>query len=151
MPPPTEQKFAEAYARLTGLDPKVFGREGLQGHQARRRWCRPSRSRAQAKAFADLNKVIQKDVSGDIGKYWDGSFVGERAEEMKLTADLLLDNRAGKIALGRLLPLLIILLWQAAGGTNGSLFGGVLPTPRPGLAGLEGLGVRARRDGAQSV
>ena len=30
--------------------------------------------KAQAKAFADLG-VIQKDVSGDIGKYWDGSFV----------------------------------------------------------------------------
>ena len=27
-----------------------------------------------AKAFADLG-VIQKDVSGDITNYWDGSFV----------------------------------------------------------------------------
>jgi sulfonate transport system substrate-binding protein len=34
----------------------------------------PEQIKAQAKAFADLN-VIQKDVSGDIVKYWDGSFV----------------------------------------------------------------------------
>jgi NitT/TauT family transport system permease protein len=47
---------------------------------------------------------------------------------MKPAADLLLDSRAGKIALGLLLPVLVVALWQAA-GTNGSLFGGVLPTP----------------------
>jgi NitT/TauT family transport system permease protein len=47
---------------------------------------------------------------------------------MKLANGLLLDNRAGKIVLGLVLPVLVVALWQAAGPT-GSLFGGVLPTP----------------------
>ena len=119
------QKFAEAYARLTGLDPKV----SAEASKAIKLGAvvSPEQIRAQAKAFADLG-VIQKDVSGDIAQVLGRLVRRERAQEMKLTADLLLDNRAGKIALGLLLPLLIILLWQAA-GTNGSLFGGVLPTP----------------------
>ena len=66
------QKFAEAYARLTGLDVKVSAEASkpikLGGVVS------PEQITAQAKAFADL-KVIQKDVSGDIARHWDGSFV----------------------------------------------------------------------------
>jgi sulfonate transport system substrate-binding protein len=66
------QKFAQAYAKLTGLDEKVSAEASktitLGGVVS------PEQIKAQAKAFADLN-VIQKDVSGDIVKYWDGSFV----------------------------------------------------------------------------
>jgi sulfonate transport system substrate-binding protein len=66
------QKFAEAYARLTGLDLKVSAEASksikLGGVVS------PEQITAQAKAFADL-KVIQKDVSGEIARYWDGSFV----------------------------------------------------------------------------
>jgi sulfonate transport system substrate-binding protein len=66
------QKFAEAYARLTGLDPKV----SAEASKAIKLGAvvSPEQIKAQAKAFADLG-VIQKDVSGDIAKYWDGSFV----------------------------------------------------------------------------
>ena len=66
------QKFAEAYAKLTGLDVKVSAEASkpikLGGVVS------PEQITAQAKAFADL-KVIQKDVSGEISRYWDGSFV----------------------------------------------------------------------------
>jgi sulfonate transport system substrate-binding protein len=66
------QKFAEAYAKLTGLEPKVSAEASksikLGGVVS------PEQITAQAKAFADL-KVIQKDVSGEISRYWDGSFV----------------------------------------------------------------------------
>jgi sulfonate transport system substrate-binding protein len=66
------QKFAEAYAKLTGLDAKVSAEASktitLGGVVS------ADQIRAQAKAFADL-KVIQKDVSDEIGKFWDGSFV----------------------------------------------------------------------------
>jgi ABC-type nitrate/sulfonate/bicarbonate transport system substrate-binding protein len=66
------EKFAQAYARLTGLDEKVSAEAAkaitLGGVVS------PEQIKAQAKAFADLN-VIQKDVSGDIAKYWDASFV----------------------------------------------------------------------------
>ena len=66
------QKFAEAYAAFTGLDLKVSAEAtkpiNLGGVVS------PEQIKAQAKAFADLN-VIQKDVSGDIAKYWDASFV----------------------------------------------------------------------------
>ena len=58
-------------------------------------WSSPEQIKAQAKAFADLG-VIQKDVSGDIAKYWDGSFVANAQQEMKPAADLLLDNRGRK-------------------------------------------------------
>ena len=66
------QKFAEAYAKLTGLDVKVSAEASkpikLGGVVS------PEQITAQAKAFADL-KEIQKDVSGEISRYWDGSFV----------------------------------------------------------------------------
>ena len=66
------QKFAEAYAKLTGLDPKV----SAEASKAIKLGAvvSPEQIKAQAKAFAELG-VIQKDVSGDIAKYWDGSFV----------------------------------------------------------------------------
>ena len=64
--------FAAAYARLTGLDPDVSAAAAkvirLGGVVS------PEQIQRQAKAFADLG-VIQKDVSGQIGAYWDGSFV----------------------------------------------------------------------------
>lgn len=66
------QKFAEAYARLTGLDVKVSAEASKPIKLGA--VVSPDQIKAQAKAFADLG-VIQKDVSGDIAKYWDGSFV----------------------------------------------------------------------------
>jgi sulfonate transport system substrate-binding protein len=66
------EKFAGAYAKLTGLDPKV----SAEASKAIKLGSvvSPEQIKAQAKAFADLG-VIQKDVSGEIAKYWDGSFV----------------------------------------------------------------------------
>jgi len=66
------QKFAEAYAKLTGLDVKVSAEASRPIKLGA--VVSPEQIKAQAKAFADLG-VIQKDVSGDITKYWDGSFV----------------------------------------------------------------------------
>ena len=66
------QKFAEAYAKLTGLDVKVSAEASKAITLGA--VVSPEQIKAQAKAFADLG-VIQKDVSGDIAKYWDGSFV----------------------------------------------------------------------------
>jgi sulfonate transport system substrate-binding protein len=66
------QKFAEAYAKLTGLDVKVSAEASKSITLGA--VVSPDQIKAQAKAFADLG-VNQKDVSGDIGKYWDGSFV----------------------------------------------------------------------------
>jgi sulfonate transport system substrate-binding protein len=66
------QKFAEAYAKLTGLDIKVSAEASKSIKLGA--VVSPDQIKAQAKAFADLG-VIQKDVSGDITKYWDGSFV----------------------------------------------------------------------------
>ncbi len=66
------QKFAEAYAKLTGLDVKVSAEASKSITLGA--VVSPDQIKAQAKAFADLG-VIQKDVSGDIAKYWDGSFV----------------------------------------------------------------------------
>lgn len=67
-------KFAAAYAKFTGIDPKVSAEaakviklgEVVSVDQIKR----------QAKAFADLG-VIPKDVSGQIEKYWDGSLVAQ--------------------------------------------------------------------------
>ena len=47
---------------------------------------------------------------------------------MKAARSLIPDGVAGKTFLGLAVPLLVLAAWQA-GGTNGSLFGGVLPTP----------------------
>ena len=68
------EKFAAAYAQFTGIDPKVSAEaskviklgEVVSVDQIKR----------QAKAFADLG-VIQKDVSGEIEKFWDGSLVAQ--------------------------------------------------------------------------
>jgi len=66
------QKFAEAYAKLTGLDVKVSAEASKPIKLGA--VVSPEQIKAQAKAFADLG-VIQKDVSGEVTKYWDGSFV----------------------------------------------------------------------------
>lgn len=47
---------------------------------------------------------------------------------MKASSYLIADSRAGKVFLAIVVPLLVVGAWQAA-GTDGSLFGGVLPTP----------------------
>jgi len=47
---------------------------------------------------------------------------------VKAVRSLIPDNVAGKVFIGLAVPLLVLAAWQA-GGTNGSLFGGVLPTP----------------------
>ena len=47
---------------------------------------------------------------------------------MRAVASLIPRGGAGRIVLGLLVPVLVIAAWQAA-GRNGSLFGGVLPTP----------------------
>ena len=66
------QKFAEAYAKLTGLDLKVSAEASKPIKLGA--VVSPDQIKAQAKAFADLG-VIQKDVSGEVANYWDGSFV----------------------------------------------------------------------------
>jgi NitT/TauT family transport system permease protein len=47
---------------------------------------------------------------------------------VKASSYLIADSRAGKVLLAIVVPLLVVGAWQAA-GTDGSLFGGVLPTP----------------------
>jgi hypothetical protein len=66
---------------------------------------------------------------------------------MKLANGLALDNRAGKIVLGLLLPVLVVVLWQVA-GPNGSLF---VADAGPGLDRVEDLGVRPGRHGTQPL
>jgi sulfonate transport system substrate-binding protein len=67
-------KFAEAYARLTGIDPKIATEAAkviTLGAVVS-----PEQLERQAKAFSELG-VIQKDVSGEIRKNWDASFVAK--------------------------------------------------------------------------
>ena len=66
------QKFADAYAKLSGMEPKVAAKaaEVIKLGEV----ISPDQIKRQAKAFADLG-VIQKDVSGQIDAHWDGSFV----------------------------------------------------------------------------
>jgi NitT/TauT family transport system permease protein len=47
---------------------------------------------------------------------------------VKASSYLVADSRAGKVLLAIVVPLFVVGAWQAA-GTDGSLFGGVLPTP----------------------
>ncbi len=66
--------FGNAYAKLTGLDPKVAAEAAKPitlGSVVT-----PDQIQRQAKAFADLG-VIQKDVSGEIAKNWDDSIVSD--------------------------------------------------------------------------
>lgn len=64
--------FAETMAKLTGLEPALAGKvaEVIRLGPV----ITPDQIKRQAKAFHDLG-VIQKDVSGEIDRYWDGSFV----------------------------------------------------------------------------
>jgi sulfonate transport system substrate-binding protein len=65
-------KFGAAIATLTGLEPDV----SLEIAKVIKLGpvISPEQIKAQAKAFTDLG-VIPKDVSGEIDKYWDGSFL----------------------------------------------------------------------------
>jgi sulfonate transport system substrate-binding protein len=68
------EKFAKAYADFTGIDPKISAEatkviklgEVVSADQIKR----------QAKAFNELG-VIPNDVSSQIEKYWDASFVAK--------------------------------------------------------------------------
>lgn len=64
--------FSEAMAKLTGLEPPVAAKvaEVIKLGPV----ITPEQIKRQAKAFHDLG-VIQKDVSGEIDKFWDASFV----------------------------------------------------------------------------
>lgn len=64
--------FADALARLTGLEPPIAAKvaEVISLGPV----ITPDQIKRQAKAFHELG-VIQKDVSGEIDRYWDGSFV----------------------------------------------------------------------------
>lgn len=68
------QKFAEAYAQLSGMDPKVAAEAAKVIKLGE--VVSPEQIKRQAKAFADLG-VIQKDVSGQVDANWDGSFVAK--------------------------------------------------------------------------
>jgi sulfonate transport system substrate-binding protein len=65
-------KFGAAIVTLTGLEPDV----SLEIAKVIKLGpvIDPAQIKAQAKAFTDLG-VIPKDVSGEIDKYWDGSFL----------------------------------------------------------------------------
>jgi sulfonate transport system substrate-binding protein len=66
------QKFGAAVAQLTGLDPTVAAKvaEVIKLGPV----ITPDQIKRQAKAFSELG-VIPKDVSGEIDKYWDASFL----------------------------------------------------------------------------
>jgi sulfonate transport system substrate-binding protein len=68
----SKPKFGAAIATLTGLDADVSLKiaEVIELGPV----ITPAQVKAQAKAFNELG-VIPKDVSGDIEKYWDGSFL----------------------------------------------------------------------------
>jgi sulfonate transport system substrate-binding protein len=65
-------KFAEAYAKLAGMELKLATEAAKVIKLGE--VVSPDQIKRQAKAFADLG-VIQKDVSGEIDKSWDSSFV----------------------------------------------------------------------------
>ena len=120
------QKFAEAYAKLTGLDPKVSAEASkaikLGAVVSPEQIKAPGQGLRRSRRHPEGRLRRYRQVLGRLVRH-------ERAEEMKLTADLLLDSRAGKIALG----LARCRCWSSRCGRppapNGSLFGGVLPTP----------------------
>lgn len=66
------EKFAEAYAKLSGMELKLATEAAKVIKLGE--VVSPDQIKRQAKAFADLG-VIQKDVSGEIDKSWDGTFV----------------------------------------------------------------------------
>jgi sulfonate transport system substrate-binding protein len=68
----SKEKFGAGIAQLTGLDPVVSGKiaETINLGPV----ITPDQIKRQAKAFTDLG-VIPKDVSGEIDKYWDASYL----------------------------------------------------------------------------
>lgn len=66
------EKFADAYAKLSGMELKLATEAAKVIKLGE--VVSPDQIKRQAKAFADLG-VIQKDVSGEIDKSWDGTFV----------------------------------------------------------------------------
>ncbi len=68
----SKPKFGAAIAALTGLDPEVSLKvaEVIKLGPV----ITPDQIKRQAKAFNEL-EVIPKDVSGEISKYWDASFL----------------------------------------------------------------------------
>jgi sulfonate transport system substrate-binding protein len=66
------EKFGAAVAQLTGLEPAVAAKvaEVIKLGPV----ITPDQIKRQAKAFSELG-VIPKDVSGEIDKYWDASFL----------------------------------------------------------------------------
>ena len=68
----SKEKFAAAIAQLTGLDAPVSLRvaEAIKLGPV----ITPDQIKRQAKAFNELG-VIPKDVSGEIDKFWDASFL----------------------------------------------------------------------------
>jgi sulfonate transport system substrate-binding protein len=71
-------KFGAAIASLTGLEPDVSMKvaEVIRLGPV----ITPDQIKRQAKAFNELG-VIPKDVSGEIDKYWDGSFLETAAKK----------------------------------------------------------------------
>jgi len=65
-------KFGEAISSMTGIELPVSVKiaEIIKLGPV----ITPTQIKAQAKAFNELG-VIPKDVSGEIDKYWDGSFL----------------------------------------------------------------------------
>ena len=64
--------FGVAYAQFSGMAPEVAAEAAKVIKLGE--VISPDQIKRQAKGFADLG-VIQKDVSGEIDKHWDGSFV----------------------------------------------------------------------------
>jgi sulfonate transport system substrate-binding protein len=64
--------FGAAYAQFSGMAPEVAAEAAKVIKLGE--VISPDQIKRQAKGFADLG-VIQKDVSGEIDKHWDGSFV----------------------------------------------------------------------------
>jgi sulfonate transport system substrate-binding protein len=74
----SQDKFADAYARFTGMEPamaKEAARPIKLGGVVS-----VDQIKRQAAAFYKLG-VIQKDVSGEIGEYWDDSFAKNAARK----------------------------------------------------------------------
>jgi sulfonate transport system substrate-binding protein len=73
----SKEKFAGAIAQLTGLDAAVSAKiaETITLGPV----ITPDQIKRQAKAFNELG-VIPKDVSGEIDKFWDGTFLDKVAK-----------------------------------------------------------------------
>ncbi len=68
----SKERFGAAIAQLTGLDAVISGKIADVINLGP--VITPEQIKRQAKAFTDLG-VIPKDVSGEIDKYWDGSYL----------------------------------------------------------------------------